>query len=177
MSWLPKLFDADDTREKYFSGATWAAQVPNSGIRDGATKYMGPRETSRTGIRADFLTYVVQQEINTLVDDLRAQVAEEQATLEYLSEYEDDYELSMCRTFLPDRILSSVDMNPSLTDWCYEYRMCDTHIRPKSIDDRRHRPIPSLEAAVKAWREELPSLTPDSFYELETAVISLHPSD
>lgn len=178
MAKLPTLFDADDTREKYFSGATWTERVPNSGIRDGATQYMGPRRVSRIGVRTNFMTDVERQELATLVADLMAQVAAEQATLEYMHEREEaDWELSMSRAYIPGWLCRSVDMNSSLTDWCYEYRMNDTYIRQKSIDDRRHRPTPSLEAAVKAGREDAPSLTPDSFYELETAVISLHPSD
>lgn len=179
MADLPALFDADDTRGKYFSGATWTAQVPNSGIRDGATRYMGPRGTRHTSTRIDVMAAALQQEMATLVADLRAQVEEEKAILGYISECEeDDWELSMRRALLPGWLCSSVvDMNPSITDWCYEYRINDTHIRSKSLDDKWHKPIPSLEAAVKSWYEDTPSLTPDSFYELETAVISLHPSD
>lgn len=178
MTERPALFDADDTRGKYFSGATWTAQVPNSGIRDGATRYIGPRGARRTGARSELMAAVVRQEMDTLIAELMAQALDEQAVLDYLSEHEEaDYELSMRRALLPGWLFSSPDMNSSLTDWCYEYRINDTYIRIKSIDDKCNRLIPSLEAAIKAWYEDAPSLTPDSFYELETAVISLHPSD
>lgn len=178
MTRSPALFDADDTRGKYFSGATWTAQVPNSGIRDGATRYTGPRGARRTGVSTAFMAAVVQQEMEALIADLRDQIVEEQAILDYLSEHdEDDYVSLMNRALLPGWLFGSEDMNSSITDWCYDYRMNATHIRPKLIDDKRHRLIPSLEAAIKTWYEDAPSLTPDSFYELETAVISLHPSD
>lgn len=178
MSRFPTLFDADDTREKYFSGATWTARVPNSGIRDGATQYVGPRRVRCTGVRTDFLMGVVQQDVDTELEDLFAQLAEEKDILEYIREHEEaDYETSMRRALLPGWLFSSVDMNYSIVHWCSDYRVKDSRIRTKSIDDRRHRYIPSLEDVVQAWREDVPSLTPDSFYELETAVISLHPSD
>lgn len=178
MTGLPILFDADDTREKYFSGATWTARVPNSGIRDGATRYMGPRKIKRAGVRTDFIASIVQQEMDTVIADLLAQVAEEKAILEYISEHEEaDYEASMRRALLPGWLFSSVDMNSSIMDWCRDHRIKDTCIRPKFIADRCHGLIPSLESAIETWYEDAPSLTPDSFYELETAVISLHPSD
>ncbi len=178
MTGRPALFDADDTRGKYFSGATWTEQVPNSGIRDGATRYIGPRGARHTGARSALMAAVVQQEMDTLIADLMAQAVEEQVVLDYLNEQDEaDYELLMRRALLPGWLFSSADMNSSLTDWCYEYRINDTYIRLKSIDDKCNRRIPSLEAAVKTWREDAPTLTPDSFYELETAVISLHPSD
>ena len=178
MTGLPILFDADDTREKYFSGATWTARVPNSGIRDGATRYMGPRKIKRADVRTDFLMDVVQQDIDTVLEDLFAQLAEERAILEYISEHEEaDYEHSMRRALLPGWLFSSVDMNSSVVDWCSDYRFKDSSIRPKFIGDSRRGLALSLEEVIKAWREEAPSLTPDSFYELETAVISLHPSD
>lgn len=178
MTRLHTLFDADDTREKYFSGATWTARVPNSGIRDGATQYIGPRRVRRTGLRTDFLPDVLQTDVDTALEDLFAQLAEEKAILEYISEHEEvEYEVSMRRALLPGWLFSSVDMNSSVMDWCRDYRVKDSSIRSKSIDDRRRRHIPSLEDVIQTWREDAPALTPDSFYELETAVISLHPSD
>lgn len=178
MSRLHTLFDADDTREKYFSGATWTARVPNSGIRDGATQYMGPRKIKRAGVRVDFLMDVVQQDVDTVLEDLFAQLAEERAILEYISEHEEaDYETSMRRALLPGWLFSSADMNSSIVDWCSDYRFKDSRIRTKFIGDRRQGRALSLEDVIKTWREDAPSLTPDSFYELETAVISLHPSD
>lgn len=178
MTGLPTLFDADDTREKYFSGATWTARVPNSGIRDGATRYMGPRKIKRASVRTDFLTDVAQQSMDTILADLLAQVAEERAILEYISEHEEvDYEHSMRRALLPGWLFSSVDMNSSIVDWCSDYRFKDSRIRTKFIGDRRQGLALSLEEVIKTWYEDAPALTPDSFYELETAVISLHPSD
>lgn len=178
MSRLHTLFDADDTREKYFSGATWTARVPNSGIRDGATQYLGPRKIKRAGVRTDFLLDVVQQDMDTVLEDLFAQLAEERAILEYISEHEEvDYEHSMRRALLPGWLFSSVDMNSSIVDWCSDYRFKDSRIRTKFIGDRRQGLALSLEDVIKTWHEDAPSLTPDSFYELETAVISLHPSD
>lgn len=178
MSRLPALFDADDTREKYFSGATWTARVPNSGIRDGATQYIGPRRVRSTGVRTDFLMDVVQQDVDTVLEDLFAQLAEEKAILEYISEHEEaDYETSMRRALLPGWLFSSVDMNYSIVNWCSDYRFKESSIRSKSLDDKRRRHIPALEDVIQTWREDAPTLTPDSFYELETAVISLHPSD
>lgn len=178
MTGRPALFDADDTRGKYFSGVTRTAQVPNSGIRDGATRYIGPRGVRRTGVRTDFMTAVMRQQMDNLIADLLTQVEEEKAIFDYIHEHEEaEYEFSMRRSLLPGWLLDNVDMNSSVMDWCCDYRVKDTCIRPKFIDDRRHRLIPSLEDVIKLWYEDAPSLTPDSFYELETAVISLHPSD
>lgn len=178
MTGFPILFDADDTREKYFSGATWTARVPNSGIRDGATHYTGPRRVKRTGINTDLLLDVVQPDVDNVLEDLFAQLADEKAILEYISEHEEvDYETSMRRALLPGWLFSSVDMNSSIVHWCSDYRVKESSIRSKSLDDRRCRHIPALEDVIQTWREDAPTLTPDSFYELETAVISLHPSD
>lgn len=169
------LFDADDTREKYFSGATRTARVPNSGIRDGATKYKGPRSVKAN--RFAGLSVSMQAHMDQLLNSLHSIVIEEQAVLDYIShsEAERDFELSLRSASLPGWLFDNSDLNRSLMDWAVSH-FTDSFVPQKKLvaDGGVYT---SLEDIIRTWTDDAPTLTPDSFYELETAVISLHPSD